>query len=54
MTTLANDLGIGEATARVKLRNAGVEKAGRSYGWNTKKDYDAVVKQLKKEEKEAA
>lgn len=31
----------------MKLRNAEIEKSGRSYGWNTQKEFDAVVKQLK-------
>lgn len=47
VTELAEALGIEPTSARVKLRNAEIEKAGRSYGWNTQKDFDAVVKQLK-------
>lgn len=47
MTELADALGIEPTSVRVKLRNAEIEKAGRSYGWNTQKDFDAVVKQLK-------
>ncbi len=43
---LAKALDIKAASARVRLRNAGVEKAGKSYGWNSQKDLDAVVKQL--------
>ena len=47
VTELAEALGIEPTSVRVKLRNAEIEKAGRSYGWNTQKDFDAVVKQLK-------
>lgn len=51
---VAAALGIKPASVRVRLRNANVAKAGKSYGWNSQKDLDAVVKQLKSEEKEAA
>lgn len=44
---LAEALDIEPTSVRVKLRNAGIEKSGRSYGWNSQKDFDAVVKQLK-------
>jgi hypothetical protein len=44
---LAEALGIEPASVRVQLRNRKVEKAGKSYGWNTQKDFDAVVKSLK-------
>ena len=44
---LAEALDIEPTSVRVKLRNAGIEKDGRAYGWNTQKDFDAVVKQLK-------
>lgn len=47
VTELAEALGIKEASARVRLRDAGVEKAGKSYGWPSQKAFDAVVKQLK-------
>lgn len=43
---LAEILDIEPASARVALRKAEVEKAGRSYGWNTKAELDAVAKQL--------
>lgn len=33
--------------ARVALRNANIKKSGKSYGWDTKADADAVVKKLK-------
>lgn len=44
---LAEALGIEPTSARVKLRNAGIEKSGRSYSWPNQKALDAVVKQLK-------
>lgn len=44
---LAEKLGIEPASVRVKLRNAGVEKAGKSYGWNTKAELDEVIEELK-------
>jgi hypothetical protein len=44
---LADKLGIEPASVRVKLRNAGVAKAGKSYGWNTKADLDEVIEELK-------
>lgn len=47
MSDLAEALGIEPASVRVKLRKLGVEKSGRSYGWNTKKELDEVVKQCK-------
>lgn len=44
---LADKLGIEPASVRVKLRNAGIEKAGKSYGWNTKADLEEVADELK-------
>jgi hypothetical protein len=44
---LADALGIEPASARVSLRNKGIEKAGRAYGWNTKAELDDVVAKLK-------
>lgn len=45
---LAEKLGNAEASVRVALRKHGVEKAeGGIYGWNSQKDADAVVAQLK-------
>lgn len=40
---LAKELGILETSARVALRAKGVEKAGKKYGWNSKKAFDEVV-----------
>lgn len=46
VNALADRLGIKAASARVQLRNHEVPKAGKSYGWNTDKEFEAVVKQL--------
>ena len=37
---------LGAATIRVKLRNAGIEKAGKQYGWKTKREFEEVAKEL--------
>jgi superfamily II DNA or RNA helicase len=44
---LAKVLGIKEASVRIKLRNNEIDKAGRAYGWNSKAEYEKVLKQLK-------
>lgn len=44
---LAEELGIEPASVRVQLRNRKVEKAGKSYGWNSKAELKEVVDQLK-------
>lgn len=50
---LAEKLNIRETSVRVKLRNCEVPKAGRSYGWNTKDELNAVAAAIsKKAEKE--
>ena len=46
---LADKLGIKEASVRVQLRNKGIEKAGKSYGWNTKAELEEVIDELKDE-----
>jgi len=46
---LADKLGIKEASVRVQLRNKGIEKAGKSYGWNTKAELEEVIDELKAE-----
>ncbi len=43
---LAEELDIKEASVRIRLRNAEVPKAGKSYGWKTQKEFEAIVKQL--------
>jgi len=50
VSDLAEKLGIEAASVRVKLRNAGIDKAGKSYGWNTKGDLDEVAAKLKSDE----
>ena len=50
---LAEKLDLEPASVRVKLRNAGVDKAGKAYGWNTKSELDEVVDQLKAEKPKA-
>lgn len=47
VTDLAEKLGIKEASVRVQLRNKGIEKDGKSYGWDTKAELQDVVDQLK-------
>lgn len=44
---LAEKLGIEPASVRVQLRNKKIEKAGKSYGWNSKAELDEVVAALK-------
>lgn len=44
---LAKELDILPTSARVSLRNNGIEKAGRTYGWNSKKEFDEVVAALR-------
>jgi hypothetical protein len=34
---------------RVKLRNAGIEKAGKMYGWDSKREYEKVLAELESE-----
>lgn len=52
---LASKLELKSASVRVKLRAAGIKPEGRSYGWNSQKAFDSVVKQLKNiETKKAA
>lgn len=46
---LAEKLGIEPASVRVQLRSKGIEKAGKSYGWNTKGELEEVVTQLRAE-----
>ncbi len=44
---IADELGIKPASVRVQLRNKGIEKAGKSYGWNSKSELKEVISQLK-------
>lgn len=44
---VAEKAGLAEATVRIKLRDLKVKKEGKSYGWTTQADADAIVKKLK-------
>lgn len=44
---LAEALDIKPASVRVQLRNKGIEKAGKAYGWNTKAELKEVIDELK-------
>lgn len=44
---LADKLDIAPESVRVQLRNKGIAKAGKSYGWNTKDDFQAVIDKLR-------
>lgn len=50
---LADKLGIQDTSARVQLRNKGIAKNGAVYGWNTEKEMEAVIAQLRGDEKPA-
>lgn len=49
---LAELLGISPVATRVFLRSIEHEREGRSYGWNTKAELDALVKQHQSRKKE--
>lgn len=51
---LAKILNIKDASVRVQLRNAGIEKDGKSYGWDTKAELDEIADQLKAPKVKAA
>jgi hypothetical protein len=44
---IADELGIKPASVRVQLRNKGIEKAGKAYGWNSKSELKEVIDQIK-------
>jgi hypothetical protein len=44
---IAEELGIKPASVRVQLRNKGIEKAGKSYGWNSKSELKEVIEQIR-------
>lgn len=50
---VAKALGVDERTVRVKLRNAKVEKSGRTYDFKNQAGVDRVVKQLAKKKEKA-
>lgn len=47
VTDIAEELGIKPASVRVQLRNKGIEKAGKSYGWNSKSELKEVIDQIR-------
>lgn len=49
---IAEALDIKPASVRVQLRNKGIEKAGKSYGWNSKADLKEVIDELKSSKKD--
>lgn len=49
---VAKELGIKSASARIRLRQASTKKAGKSYGWNSRSDFEGVVKSLKPKKKD--
>jgi hypothetical protein len=44
---IADELGIKPASVRVQLRNKGIDKAGKSYGWNSKSELKEVIDQIR-------
>jgi hypothetical protein len=54
VSDVAEKLDLKEASVRVQLRNKGVPKAGKSYGWNTKAELDEVIAQLKSTDEKPA
>lgn len=44
---IAEELEIKPASVRVQLRNKGIEKAGKSYGWNSKAELKEVIDQIR-------
>src|SRR5690349_8067538 len=44
---IADELDIKPASVRVQLRNKGIEKSGKSYGWNSKSELKEVIDQLR-------
>lgn len=47
VTELAEALKVKPTSVRVRLRNAGIEKNGKVYGWETKAEMQAVIDKLK-------
>lgn len=43
---LAEALGVKPSSVRVRLRNAGIEKTGKLYGWDSKAEMQAVIDKL--------
>lgn len=51
VAAVAKGLGVDERTARLKLRNAEIEKSGRTYDFKNQSGVDKIVKQLSKTKK---
>lgn len=51
---LAEALGVKPSSVRVRLRNAGIEKSGKLYGWDTKAAMQEVIEKLKAKSKAKA
>jgi len=51
---LAEVMGVKPSSVRVRLRNAGIEKSGKLYGWDTKTAMMEVVAKLKETSKAKA
>jgi hypothetical protein len=51
VSAVAKGLGVDERTARLKLRNAEIEKSGRTYDFKNQTGVDKIVKQLSKKAK---
>ena len=49
MAELEKETGLTQVALRVKLRKSEFEKNGSRWGWDTKKEFDAVVKAMKAE-----
>ncbi len=50
---LAKLMELAPASVRIRLRAAKIAKAGKSYGWNTQKELEAIAKQIKPAKKDA-
>lgn len=47
VSDLVESTGLQEASVRVALRASGFTRAGRSWGWNSKKEFDEVLAYFK-------
>lgn len=54
VSDLAELLGVTPQSTRVFLRSIEAEREGRSYGWDTKAELDALVKQYESRSKKEA
>jgi CO/xanthine dehydrogenase Mo-binding subunit len=51
---LAEALGVKPSSVRVRLRNAGIEKSGKLYGWDSKAEMQEVINKLNASKKAKA